>query len=92
MILGIIRETTVYEEGQVSLAPGDLLVMFTDGVSEAMSADQVEYGEDRLEQVIRSRVTGTAREVMDAIHQDVLRHTRGAPQSDDITMMVLRAV
>jgi serine phosphatase RsbU (regulator of sigma subunit) len=42
--------------------------------------------------VIRSRVTGTAREVMDAIHQDVLRHTRGAPQSDDITMMVLRAV
>jgi sigma-B regulation protein RsbU (phosphoserine phosphatase) len=92
MILGIIRDTTVYDEGLVPLVPGDLLVMFTDGVSEAMSADQEEYGEERLEGVIRSVHSAAAREVMDAIHKDVLRHTRGAPQSDDLTMMILRAV
>jgi phosphoserine phosphatase RsbU/P len=92
MILGILRDTPGYDEETVQVVPGDTVVMFTDGVSEAMSSEQVEYGEERLEEIIRSHRQGPAREMMDAIHQDVLRHTRGAAQSDDITMMILRAV
>ena len=89
MILGVMKTTLPYEEGFVECRPGDTLVLFTDGVSEAMSTRQEEYGEERLERALRGALAGTAQEILDAIHRDVLLHTQGAPQSDDITMMVL---
>ena len=90
MILGILKTTTPYEEATVSLKPGDILVLFTDGVSEAMNKNSVEYGEARLETVVREHRSSSAQEIIDAIHQDILRHAQGASQSDDITMMVAR--
>jgi sigma-B regulation protein RsbU (phosphoserine phosphatase) len=63
--------------------------LFTDGVSEAMSRDSEEYGEPRLELFLLDNPTLTAQELIDAVHNDVQRHARGATQSDDITMMVL---
>jgi len=92
MILGILKTTTPYEEATAVLSPGDALVLFTDGVSEAMSREQEEYGEERLEGILRATTGRPAQEILDAVHQDVLVHTQGAPQSDDITMMVLKAV
>lgn len=92
MILGILKTTNAYEEATVVLRPGDALVLFTDGVSEAMSRAQEEYGEERLEGILRATLGCPAQEILDAVHQDVLVHTQGAPQSDDITMMVLKAV
>lgn len=92
MILGVMNTTSPYEEEKVALGPGDVLVLFTDGVSEAMSVDSEEYGEQRLEAVLRQSVHQCAQEVLTAIHQDVLQHARGAQQSDDITMMVVRAL
>ncbi|MEW6510597.1 MAG: SpoIIE family protein phosphatase [Bacteroidota bacterium] len=91
MILGIMKTETPYEEAVVGFHPGDTLVLFTDGVSEAMSGTQEEYGEARLERVLLSSRDKSAQEVMEAIYRDVLAHTQGAPQSDDITMMVVRA-
>jgi sigma-B regulation protein RsbU (phosphoserine phosphatase) len=90
MILGILKTTVPYEQGTVQLAPGDLLVLFTDGVSEAMSRESVEYGEERLESVLRHAMGLPAEAVLSAVHDDVMRHARGASQSDDITMMVIR--
>lgn len=90
MILGIMKTNLPYEEGTVRLFPGDLLALFTDGVSEAMSRESVEYGEERLESVLRHSVGLTAEAVLAAVHDDVLRHAKGASQSDDITMMVIR--
>jgi sigma-B regulation protein RsbU (phosphoserine phosphatase) len=90
MILGVLRTSSAYEQDSVPLRSGDLLVLFTDGVSEAMSAESEEYGENRLEAVLRQSVGLSAQEVVAAIHQDVLRHAQGAQQSDDITMMVVR--
>ena len=92
MILGILKTTSPYEEATVAFRSGDALVLFTDGVSEAMSRGQEEYGEERLEGVLRATLGRPAQEILDAVHQDVLVHTQGAPQSDDITMMVLKAV
>jgi sigma-B regulation protein RsbU (phosphoserine phosphatase) len=89
MILGIMKTLVPYEEASVDLQPGDALVMFTDGVSEAMSKEQEEYGEERLEGVLRRTLGAPADAILDAIHKDVLVHTQGAPQSDDITMMIL---
>jgi sigma-B regulation protein RsbU (phosphoserine phosphatase) len=92
MILGILPTGAPYLEATLELRKGDLLVLFTDGISEAMDKEGKEYGEDRLEVLVRDLRTRTAAEVMTRIHDDILRHTRGAPQSDDITMMVLRVV
>ncbi|MCC6395558.1 MAG: SpoIIE family protein phosphatase, partial [Bacteroidetes bacterium] len=70
----------------------DLLVLFTDGVSEAMNPQSQEYGEERLETVIRKAGGWGAQGLIDIIHQDIIAHAAGAPQSDDITMMVVRMV
>ena len=90
MILGVMETASPYEQETVRFHAGDCLVLFTDGVSEAMSRDAEEYGEGRLEEVLRRSFRLSAQEVLAAIHQDVLRHARGAQQSDDITMMVIR--
>ncbi len=90
MILGVMRTVVAYEQATVPLRPHDLLVLFTDGVSEAMSTKAEEYGEDRLESLLRENTDRKANEIVEAIHQDVLVHTAGAGQSDDITMMVVK--
>jgi sigma-B regulation protein RsbU (phosphoserine phosphatase) len=90
MILGVLKTDAPYEEALVQLSPGDLLTLFTDGVSEAMSRDACEYGEDRLESVLRHSQHLPAQEILQGVHDDVLRHAKGASQSDDITLMILR--
>jgi sigma-B regulation protein RsbU (phosphoserine phosphatase) len=89
MILGVIPSSAPYGEDTVSLSRGDTLVMFTDGVSEAMNLRGEEYGEARLENLLRLRAGTPASELLDRIRQDVLLHADGAPQSDDLTMMVV---
>jgi sigma-B regulation protein RsbU (phosphoserine phosphatase) len=92
MILGVMPTVVSYEQETVQLLPGDCCVLFTDGVSEAMSRLGEEYGEGRLEELLRRSLVLSAAEVVAAIHQDVHRHAQGAPQSDDITMMVIRSL
>ncbi|MGH7456439.1 MAG: PP2C family protein-serine/threonine phosphatase, partial [bacterium] len=64
--------------------------MYTDGVSEAMSVDNEEFGEKRIEAIIRANLNNTAAGMIDVITGAVKEHTAGAPQSDDITLIVLR--
>jgi len=90
MILGVMKSTIPYEHDVVELLEGDTVVLFTDGVTEAMNAEGVEYGEERLEAVLRASRRQDAHAIIEHIHQDVLRYTSGAPQSDDLTMMVIR--
>jgi sigma-B regulation protein RsbU (phosphoserine phosphatase) len=92
MILGIMSTLIPYEEETVYFNPGDSLVLFTDGVSEAMNKSAEEYGEPRLEDVLQNTRGRSAQEILDAIHQDVKKHTGDFPQSDDITLLVLRAL
>lgn len=90
MILGVMKTIAPYEQQNVPLRKGDVLVLFTDGVSEAMSKDAEEFGEERLEAVIRAHAGTSAQAVSVAIHHHVQEHTKGAPQSDDITMMIVK--
>ncbi len=92
MILGIVPTMTPYEQGSITLRPDDVLVLFTDGVSEAMSKTSQEYSEERLEVFIHDHRHLSAQSLIDALHQDILQFTRGAVQSDDITLMVLKAL
>ncbi len=90
MILGVLPTTMPYEEGVARLETGDVVVLFTDGVSEAMDAHGVDYGEERLERLVCSHREKPPAGLLEAISEDLRRHAGGASQSDDITMMILR--
>ena len=88
-IVGLFESAT-YEEERLRLNPGDWLIIFSDGISEAMSATGDEYGEARIIDCVQSHKALDPPRLLEALFADVRDFTRGAPQSDDITAMVLR--
>jgi len=74
----------------LTLNPGDALVLYTDGVTEAMNPAQELYGEDRLVERLAKMGEMNVRETCQALAEDVHAFADGAEQSDDITMLVLR--
>jgi phosphoserine phosphatase RsbU/P len=89
LILGLFEHAT-FEEETVTLATGDLLVAFSDGVTEALSKTGEEYGEDRLQACVEANQSKSPQELLDAIFDSVREFTKGAVQSDDVTALVLR--
>ncbi len=90
LILGILDEVPPYDIETVPLEPGDTIVTYTDGVNEALSVDLVEYGNDRLESQLITLRDECPATIIDHIRRDILTHTIGAKQSDDITMLVVK--
>ena len=76
-----------YNEHRITLELGDKLVLYTDGVTEAVGPDGSMYGENRLTDVL-SRSSGSAEEFRAAIEKDVNEFVNGVERSDDITIMV----
>ena len=89
LILGLFEHAT-FEEGTVTLDPGDLLVAFSDGVTEALSTEGEEYGEQRLLDCVQLNRDKSVAELLDSIFASVREFTAGAVQSDDVTALVLR--
>ena len=79
-----------FEVGLASLAPGDTLVCFTDGITEAMNAGNELFGEPRLLAALRAHAGLPAAALIDRVIADVEAHAGGAPQSDDLTLLVVR--
>ena len=88
-IVGLF-EGASYEEETVLLTTGDWLIVYSDGVSEALSAEGEEYGESRILTVVRKNLDMEPQALLDSLFADVRDFARGAAQSDDITAMVLR--
>jgi serine phosphatase RsbU (regulator of sigma subunit) len=78
-----------YELQNTRLAPGDLLLCYTDGVTEAVGPDDEEFGEERLLAVARAQLGNGAEQVVTAVHAAVEAHTRGTPQFDDLTLLAV---
>jgi len=89
--LGVIDEVDL-QSVKVDLKPGDVLVLYTDGVTEAINDREEEFGEERLLRVITENRNGTAREIMDRVLAAITAFAGDRPQYDDITIMVLRVV
>lgn len=90
LILGIV-EGTEFEEDQVTLAPGDVVVLYTDGVTEATNGSGEQFGEERVCEVVGSLPRGlparaVAERVLGALHEFL----DGAEPQDDVTLLVLR--
>ncbi len=89
-VLGVLEQAS-FDEGVVTLAPGDTLLLFTDGITEATNAEDELYGDDRLMASLETiRQLSRAESVVNAIAGDVRRFAGNAPQSDDQTMLVVR--
>ena len=87
-----IRPSFSYEAAACTLARGDALFLFTDGITEAMDPAGNLFSEERLEEVLRSLGGKTASTVVGAVVNAVRAFTGSAPQSDDIAAMALRLV
>src|SRR4029078_4339317 len=88
-IVGLFDSAT-FDEETVTLNPGDWLIVYSDGVSEAMSVSSDEDREERIVACVERNTALVPRQLLEALFADVREFTRGAPQSDDITAMVLR--
>lgn len=79
-----------YDSEEIDLEKGDVIVCFTDGISEAMNSSGEFYGEESLKKVISSSFGKPAAEILDEIYDDVRDFVCGAEQSDDITCGVVK--
>jgi len=75
---------------QIELNPGDVVVLYTDGVTEAENLDGVQYGSDRLCEVISANSHLSVEEIKEAIVTDVRQHIGKQKVYDDITVVVLK--
>lgn len=90
LILGAMSTTTPYEEERVKLSSGDILVFYTDGVTEAQNPEQTEeYEEERLIECIKKNREASSQEIQDAIVEDVSNFS-DETQYDDITLIVIK--
>ena len=88
-VVGLLSFAT-YEEQRLMLGPGDMLLSYTDGVSEAMTLEQEEWGEERMLGAAQMLADGSAREVLEHLFTQADRFTGKAPQYDDMTLLVLK--
>lgn len=91
VVVGLL-ESYPYQQGSVRLSDGDLLVAYTDGISEAMNSADEEWGEDRLAEVIQSCNGVPAQEMLQRIFAAADAFVAGAEQHDDMTLVILRVV
>jgi len=88
-IVGILDEYD-FEEEKMQLEEGDALVLFTDGVTEAMNPDFEEFGEPRFEETLLKAASADCQAIIDTTKEDLAAFVGEAEQSDDITMLVLK--
>jgi phosphoserine phosphatase RsbU/P len=89
--LGLFRDTRYYEYF-LQIEAGETLVLYTDGVTEAVSTSGEEYGRERLAQITREGCRFGARELINYIYADVLQHTEGQRPTDDVTFVIIKAL
>jgi phosphoserine phosphatase RsbU/P len=89
--LGMFRDTRYYEF-YLMLEPGQILVLYTDGVTEAANAKEEQYGRARLAQRIRDGIHLGSRELIDFVYKDVQQFTDGRGADDDITLFILKVI
>lgn len=81
-----------FRSGVVKLEPGDCLGLFSDGISEAPDGAEVEFGEPRLEALLRDGASLSAADLCNRVFSEVQTYLRGRPSPDDLTIVVLKAI
>jgi serine phosphatase RsbU (regulator of sigma subunit)/DNA-binding NarL/FixJ family response regulator len=88
MALGVVEDVT-WKQDTVRLAPGDVLLLYSDGITEAQDQQEAFFGEKRLLQAAQANLGHSAQDIQDALIAEVREFVGEAPQFDDITLMVV---
>ena len=87
--MGILEEVE-FECKEFELNPGDIALMYTDGLNEAMNSDRVQFGFENIRRVMRENANESAESIIDAFFNAIRDHAAGAEQSDDTTIIVIK--
>ncbi|HSR67873.1 MAG TPA: SpoIIE family protein phosphatase [Acidobacteriota bacterium] len=90
-VLGVFANAA-YQKGVCQLFPGDMVVFFTDGITEAMNSSEDEFGEERLRQVLRRNFDKPLQEVIDSVIEAVHEFSGTEHQRDDLTLILTRVL
>lgn len=88
-VIGLV-DAGRYEQMEATLGPGDLLVVYSDGISEAMNRDDEEWGEARLQATVRGDVSAPASAILGRLFDAADAFASGAIQHDDMTVVIVR--
>lgn len=88
-IVGVFDDF-VYTNSTLTLEPGDAIILYTDGVTEAFNEGKQQFGEKGLEKTLKSVPGADSKEIIEAIKEDVTDFSGNEPQSDDITILSLK--
>lgn len=91
LILGFLENPPEYEKEEIELGTGDLVLLYTDGVSEAMSQDDIEFGEERIINVIELNKSKNSKQLLLELFEAV-KSFSGEKQYDDITSVVIKSI
>ena len=91
MALGVMPDIRLEEQG-LMIGQGDVVVLYTDGVTEALNATNEEFGLERLERCVTASLSGSADDIAWAIRQALREHVGDEPPFDDITFVVMKRV
>jgi sigma-B regulation protein RsbU (phosphoserine phosphatase) len=89
LALGVYEEFE-YQSNKILLKPGDCLVLYTDGIPEAINKNDEEFSDHQLKDFFKKRASISSSQIIHDLIQDIASYTNGVPQSDDITAMVLK--
>lgn len=92
MILGVMKTLMPYKSKRIQLEKGDTVILFSDGITEAMNESGEEFSDERLEQLAVDLSDKNADEILRIIKEEVKSFTKDTEQSDDITLMVIKAL
>jgi len=91
MLIGVLNDV-FYEERTMELQPGDVLVLYTDGVTEAKNEGGEQFGEERLYRVVEEKGHLPTQELLDEIYRRVRQFSGGLAQRDDITVVIMKVL
>lgn len=89
VVLGLFPEAD-YSYERIEMQPGDILLVFTDGVTEAFDVNDEEFGERRLEEVVRKNTDLSATQLTDSILEEISGFIGDVPKQDDLTIVVVK--
>ena len=90
-VVGLLPEVT-YQSASITMRSGDLLICFTDGISEAMDTAEEEWGEERMHEAVKKTPNASAEQVLREVFRAADEFTGEAPQHDDMTLVIVRAL
>ena len=89
IVLGFLKDTD-FSQSKIKMTSGDIVVLYTDGLVEAMDKNDDEYGMERLESIVLQNAAGSSKVIAEALLADVREWVKLIGLQDDLTLIVLK--